>query len=97
VLVPSVTVIFGFTAATAGSIIAFVLPSLFLILLVDTAATSYIELQEENNAVVVVETVTTQKTWRFFFAKKKIPAFLLLVAGVVSGVLGVWQQIKSVS
>lgn len=36
VVVPSVTVIFGFTAATAGGIIAFVLPSLFMILLVDT-------------------------------------------------------------
>jgi hypothetical protein len=45
----------------------------------------------------VVETVTTQKTWRFFFTKKKIPAFLILVAGAVFGALGVWQQIKSVS
>jgi uncharacterized membrane protein len=37
VLVPNVTVIFGFTAATAGGIIAFLLPSLFMILLVDTS------------------------------------------------------------
>jgi sodium-coupled neutral amino acid transporter 10 len=95
ILVPNVTTVFSITAATAGSTMAFILPSLFYILVVDTTkAKDYVRLEP------IFETQVNDSRkkikWRKILQWKKIPAFLMLVCGFGFGVAGIIPQFVNI-
>jgi len=90
IFIPDVEVIFAFAGSTFGQLITFIYPALFYILLVDTNETVYFTSTGEQ-----IDSINKYafKPIKFYCTPKKLPAFLLLIVGIVFGCLSVAQVI----
>jgi len=87
--IPDIELIFAFAGSTFGQFITFIFPALFYILLVDDETVYFSSTGEHIDSISRM----AFKPYKFYCTPKKLPAFLLLLLGIVFGCLSVSQVI----
>jgi len=112
VAVPNINTVFGFVGATVGQLIVYILPALYFIILSTTSNTDEDQSLVNEETVTPEHKIPsaeaksrkpsripmTFSNWRQFLHpwQEKVPAWLLVIVGVLLTVVGLYQIIYSI-
>lgn len=104
--IPSIGIVFGFVGATVGQLVIYVFPALYFIILEDNILTEENQPTSERLRTLATNSsadpmastshIASHRSFRQkYLTPKKIPAFLLIIAGIAFGVIGVYELIAN--